>query len=368
MLTAPDQPERYSFLCAVVLCTTALAGCAEFPDAEYATERVEIATAFDARLCAGTAAKIEGWAVDASQRLGIDPLTEDPVLLVWGDAAVREYCREGVKGCYLHEPRVVAASYSAIAHELVHATTSRSRDDELNTFVEEGIAEAMTASALRREMDPMLPSILVSLPRGEFEVAGNRATAGHFFRYLSQTYAFAVLDELRSELKRPVSIETADDVFAEVLGVRLTDLEQSWLSDSPSIYTRLPDTTPDADAVLSESVALGYTLACDDPRTEGPLAARETESGDPTSGMSSARVLDVVRAAEFEIHARTTSTAEGGVVLRSLACWDGSLRNVVHEVAFGLPSVVALEACRWEVLAWTPEYVGTEVEVTIERL
>ena len=343
-------------------------GCSDFPAPEYETERVQIALTFEGKLCAGTAATIEHWAASTSTLLAIDPLIDDPVLLVWGDDAVSDYCNEGADGCYLHSSRVIAARYPAIEHELTHATTQQSGGARRNALIEEGIAEGMTAGTLSRgDADPR-PSALIGLTEAEFEALGARNVSGHFFRYLSETYGFKVLGELRLEVEGPVSRDEADAAFINTLGVSLAEAEQAWLADAPSTYTRLPSTTPAADAVLTDSVTFSFQLSCDSPATEGPLIGVSSSVADPTPGMRSARTLDVPVPHIVQIVATGTPSSGRGLVFRSVACWDGSTRNEIHEVPLGETNVVELGACRWEVALWTADYSSLESEVTIAAM
>lgn len=341
-------------------------GCSEFPAPGYETARVQVALSFDAQICAGTAAEIEQWARGASASLGIDPLAEDPVLLVWGDSAVANHCDEGAKGCYLYDSHVIVAAYPAIEHELVHATGPRASGQSRSPFVEEGIAEALASFSLSRAGDDQLPSSLLGLSRDEFEAVGGRNIAGHFFRHLSETYAFDRLNELRNRVSAPGTIAEFDAAFLDLLGTTFRDAEDDWLARSPGDYTRLSANTPPADAVLVDEVTFEYRLACESQDTHGPLTIIEAGTDtDPARGMFGNRVLDVPSSRRVLVLATSPTEDEGGVNFRALACWDGTTRNTAREVMLGEPAILTLEACRWEVALWTTGVGPVEAQVGI---
>lgn len=321
-------------------------GCREHPDIRFETEHTLIGTFFDHEVCRGSLLQIESWAVGLEEEFGIHP--EDKRTIYWGIEGVDEWCSGGLDGCYIGDERLIVGSWSALEHEMVHAT--RSRDERPNTFVEEGLAEALTTARLSVGAgDPPISELMLR-PQDEFERDGGRNTAGHFIRFLRDEYGIAEVLRLRDQMPYSPSSGRADETIEQVFGLALGELQEEWLVNAPETYVLEDDSLP--DVVLDDQpILFDEELDCDSPTTFGPLTGSVLDEDVEQPGMHELLVLDVVDTTLVRFRLQSSSASTVASMLRRPGCWQQATSDAPAEFEI-LPDqefTVELAACRWTI-------------------
>ena len=194
----------------------ALGGCSEAPEVRYETEHFEIATDFDAPVCAGTMRYFEDHLAFAEAELRRSLPHGTKIRLYWLEDSLGEWCREGATGCFYPGTQVIFAEGKSITHEVIHALLNAEAQTSL--FMEEGLAEVYSGVGVRygkRAGEAPPVAELVWLTTKEYQDRElDYALAGHFAAWLEREFGRATtqrLAEVVIEGGGPAELEAALD-------------------------------------------------------------------------------------------------------------------------------------------------------------
>ena len=267
------------------------AGCQDLPDLEYETEHLELGADFP--LCRGNLDRYEH--VVTTLESALDTTLDQKVkVYIWDSREVDDpgWCHdEGLGGCY-SDGKIFSEVHS-VEHELVHAVIDTFGSP--SAFWSEGAAEALQVDRARAggskpstNVDKTLASTV------------SYASAGHFSRWLLETYGI----ELYRELLR--SPKDGREAFESVYGLSFTDAEAAYFDQAAHSYSayisceELPLAQLDGQR-WSESIEID----CAEPSTYGDI-----------DGLYSRRVVTISERASYAI-----STAAAWMTI--IRCPDG---------------------------------------------
>ena len=230
--------------------------CQERPPISYETEHLRVGTSFDEPLCQGDLDHMESVisTVEAELDVRMDervkvylwPITQWPPSSGICDTDVSIGCATRGK---------IYSSMVALDHELVHVVIANTLGWP-KPFWSEGVAVALEPE--RTLFGLTAPVDGLDLERPDYR------TAGHFSRYLLETYGAAKFREL---LGRSGSARKA---FERTYGMSAEDAQRDYFEDAPWSYAPLigcqsESLAPDGAFVWSEEVEID----CGDAKTYG---------------------------------------------------------------------------------------------------
>jgi len=249
-------------------------GCQRLPDVTYETEHAEIGTFFDAPLCAGNLAHIDEMIEDLG--VALDSPLDLKHRIYWGVEGVADFCDFDefgfeADGCHTSRADRSFVTLSSLVHELVHAVGQRVAT--MDPFFEEGAAYALPGHII---LDPehlgLLPSTFVGRSYEEYlDKDAASAVATHFVRFLIEEHGLAPLNELRRRAHYGSSRDRILEVFDDIYGMSLADLETSWSLRAPLAYNTIIEHPLPVEQWDGDALTVQRTLACDDVATWGPL-------------------------------------------------------------------------------------------------
>jgi hypothetical protein len=273
----------------------------------------------------------------------------EPIDIYMGEAEVERRCNRPPdepppSGC-APSGTLLATTLFALSHELVHALRKQHGVHGV-PLIEEGLA---TMLGTARPSVPLVVSVYADdpdaalIPRLEHDrlddTSDDDSIGAHFLHWVGETYGREpLLTFLWSEGVRegdPAAIEAA---FAEAIGEMMLAAQDRW-SDEAEHDAKLSDLCYGIDTVPLPAAGL---------RVEGPACCTDllAEQGDPGLLRLGSRCFTLTAPTEL----RVDLLVGEGLVLRPDGC-DGDL--VVLDS--GESATFTAEACRWKVMAVTPE-------------
>ena len=247
------------------------------PPLEYETEHLELGADFP--LCRGNLDRYEH--VVTTLEDALDTTLDHKVeVYIWDSREVDApgWCDEGLAGCYRNGK--VFSEVFAVEHELVHAVVDSF--GRPSPFWSEGAAEALQVDRTRFGISEPSTSVDKTSPSSV-----NYASAGHFSRWLLETYGI----ELYRELLR--SSQHGREALESVYGLSFTDAEAAYFEQAAHSYgayiscEELPLAQLDGQS-WSESIEID----CAEPGTYGT-----------SEGLFSRRVVTITERASYAISA-----------------------------------------------------------------
>jgi len=276
--TGSTGQHRSRFHCAVVFAwALVLAACGGLPEVQYVTPRLELATGFDAPVCAGTLDSLDAHLERVGQTLGLG-LTGEPIRVYWlSESETEDICGEGTGGCFFPATRVVFGQESSLTHELVHAALD-SRGD--SSFLEEGMAEMLSGVGVYYDARATDASVAerIDLSRSEYRDGGvDYAAAGHFVRWVFETGGTAAMVNLATELEHSASADEIVATLQEAMSDPIDVISERYRAEAPKYYRGLDQSG--VSGLLLDDLRDGVLtrLDCADKDTRGPL--RDGEAG-----------------------------------------------------------------------------------------
>jgi hypothetical protein len=299
MTLATESIPKAWVASAVMLCVL---GCSDLPEIQYETEHLRIGIAFDPPLCQGNLDHYERVVTTLEQQL--QTRVEAPIdVYLWDDPtsfAESGWCDENVLGCY--SKGAVYANFFSIEHELVHAVVDTFAQP--TPFWSEGVAEAFGAPRLIFSITAPVEELDLQPPYLRYN------TAGHFSRWLIETYGVELLRELLGA--RGSSREAFENTYA----MTVEAAQELYFAQAPHAYGGFfscghPDLPQIGDLRWSETIEIDCSAS----------DVRGT-----SKGIGAYRVLTISERGFYEL----TTTAEGGMIA---PCLDEDLQAPVVESA-----------------------------------
>ena len=316
-----QQRHRPGSLYLLALCSLAFTACvpSDAPDdpqeppfvVRYTSERLEIGTDFDAKLCRG---QFDLWEdqIDAIElHLGLS--RESAWVYLYNDfEAIAQACHNDnsmayVAGCW--SGTVIYSEIKTVAHELVHAWAMSANPDPL-PVLREGLAVRMSGP--------------VSRPNGTYTVSGLLVTevppfeysrASHFVAWLMDTYGTDRFMDLYARTSRGSSAKALDAAARAALGSDIEEVLAAYDNALPTYYPGMGAQACGAAAKVpwqGEAATWEAITECDD----GPLIGFEGGPWQrvvldvPSDGVY---VLDTVGPAAAMTHCLTVPTEEAAL-------------------------------------------------------
>lgn len=260
------------FHCHTVLATIALTGCAELPDVQYVTDRIELGVSFDATVCAGTLDDLDAHVDNIEFTLGLGHNPE-PIRAYWlSPAETQDICGEDRGGCFFPATRIAFSSGTSLKHELLHVVLDSKGE---SYFIEEGLAEMFSGAGVSHDPDDSSVSVDDRLKLSRADYRGGEldyTAASHFVRWVYETGGPSAMIALANEIEQRSSANQVADRLSLVMSVSLEEIEDSYRSDAPKYYPGLGHKSlPFLNGSLSEE-GTEVSLDCADDNTRGPWA------------------------------------------------------------------------------------------------
>lgn len=246
-------------------------GCAELPEVEYETDRLEVATYFDAPLCRGTLDSFDDHIDRIEDMLGIG-YAVDPIRVYWlSQEEVEDRCGEGRGGCFYPSTRVVFTRGQSLRHELVHAVLDSKGE---SYFVEEGMAEMLSGVGVYYDVSDgsVSPAEHLTLSRTEYRRGGlDYDAAAHFVRWVYETAGPSAMLRLADEIEARSTAAEIENTLEAVVGERMQTIEDDYRTSAPNYYAGLAHGSLAAPSWDTLEDGLAVRLDCAEPETFGPL-------------------------------------------------------------------------------------------------
>jgi hypothetical protein len=228
--------------------TVGAVGCSPHWDTSYVTENFEIETVFSDPLCEGDLQRWDQLVEGLENNLNV-ALAPGLGISLWDESSWPDgrWCPKRAVGCYSHRAHHIYATFWSLEHELVHAVAQGALGMN-EPFFAEGAAEALQSAPTR--FGATLPTSNIGLRTLEVD----RITAGHFVRWLWETYGAQSVREL-------LASKGNEKAFAQVYGVSLASVEARYLEEAPWSYPPMfvhavPSVPMTGDRLWEESVVL----------------------------------------------------------------------------------------------------------------
>jgi hypothetical protein len=265
------------------------------PEFRYETAHLRIATDFDEPLCRGDLDHYES-VINTLETVLDTTVDERTDVYLWDlTMAQPDWCSlEYVVGCY--QDGVVYADQTSVDHELVHVVVASIGSPA--AFWNEGAAASLQSD--RTYLGTSKPSDNLDLESPYLSYA----TAGHFSRWLFETYG---VELYRALLRAPGSARQA---FEQTYEMTVEQAQDLYFAQPPYSYGAFmgcdnPELPQVGEMQWSETI----DIHCDKPHVYGgPL------------GMFTSRVLTITERADYTF----STTAESGVIA---ACRDVDLES-----------------------------------------
>ncbi len=245
-------------------------GCAELPEVEYFTDRIELGVDFDTPVCEGSLAELDAQVERIEGELGrtADPR---PIRVYWLEDGPDTYCDEGRTGCYFPATRVLFSKSSSLDHELLHAVVDSEGE---SYFVEEGLAELLSGVGVVYDMGDgkVSPTQRLRLSRSDYREGGlDYGAAAHFMHYVFRRGGTKAVRQLGLEIAKDPSPHQLEQVLERTLGGTVAGIEADYAAQAPRYFPGLAHARlPEVDLVdLMEGVA-EVGLGCHRADTYGP--------------------------------------------------------------------------------------------------
>ena len=245
-------------------------GCAELPDVEYVTDRIELGVDFDTTVCQGTLDELDAQVERIEHELGrtADPR---PIRVYWLEDGPDAFCDEGRSGCYFPATRVLFAKSSSLDHELLHAVVDSEGE---SYFVEEGLAELLSGVGVVYNMSDakVSPSERLRLSRSEYREGGlDYGAAAHFMHYVFRSGGTKAVRQLGLEIAKDPSPRRLEQVLEKTLGGTMAGIEADYAAEAPRYYAGLAHgRLPEVDLVDLMAGVAEVGLGWDRADTSGP--------------------------------------------------------------------------------------------------
>lgn len=247
-----------------------LAGCTPLPEVAYETERVELATDFDAPVCRGTLDALDAQVDRVEDEL--DQIRDErPIRVYWLEGLVEEQCGEGRGGCYFPATRVLFAESGSIDHEIVHAVLD---SEGVSYFLEEGLAELLSGVGVvyRPDPDGPGPARRLRLSPSEYRKGGlDYAAAAHFMHFVYAEAGAGAVRRLGREIEGDASPARLETVIEEVMNDTVAVVEERYQTTAPRYYPGLSQSRVPLLDLDDLAIGLDVALDCAEPDTRGPL-------------------------------------------------------------------------------------------------
>lgn len=283
-------------IAAAMLC---ILGCDELPEIRYETDHLRIGIAFDPPLCQGNLDHYERIVTSLEDQLATS--VRDPIhIYLWDDSrpfVESGWCTDGVAlGCYANG--VVYAGALSVEHELVHAVIDTFASPA--PFWNEGAAVALKGERTFFGWTAPVDNLDLEFPQLTY------STAGHFSRWLLETYGV----ELYRELLRARG--SSREAFESTYDMTVEAAQELYFADAPHAYGALnscdhPDLPQTDDFQWSETIEID--------------CAASDVWGD-SRAIGAFRVLTI---SERGFYALTTTEEVGAIV----PCFDEDLESPV---------------------------------------
>jgi len=254
-----------------VLVGAVLAGCQELPEVEYETDRLEVATYFDAPLCRGTLDSFDEHVDRIEDMLGIGYASQ-PIRVYWlSQAEIEDRCGADRGGCFYPATRVVFTRGQSLRHELVHAVLDSEGE---SYFVEEGMAEMLSGVGVYFDVSDasVSPAKHLSLSRSEYRRGGlDYDAAAHFIRWVYETAGPSAMLRLADEIEARSTAAEIENTLEAVVGDPMQTIEDDYRTSAPNYYAGLAHGTLSAPSWETLEAGLKVRLDCAAPDTFGPL-------------------------------------------------------------------------------------------------
>jgi hypothetical protein len=261
----------------------ALPACSPpLPEVAYETERLQIAPEFDAPICEGTLAALDGHLEEVEDGLG-QIGREEPYRLYWMRDGLDDVCGEGKGGCFFPATRMMFARGGSITHEMTHAALDSEGE---SYFLEEGMAELLSGVGVYYEMDEheARPAQQLRLSRSAYRAGRfDYSAAAHFMRWIYDARGRHGVRGLATEVEAGATPERLEATLVQVMGASIEDIEADYRLHAPRAYEGLgyartaalrfeargeDETRPGQPALVLDVEA---RLDCAEPETMGPL-------------------------------------------------------------------------------------------------
>lgn len=359
------MPDAFRAALGGTMAGALVVGCQPLPDVRYETDHAEIATFFDAPLCAGNLAHVDEWILKLVAVL--EAPVDEKIRIYWGAEGVDAHCVvDGIHGGGCHRfgggPTFVQAA--TLNHELVHAVGDRIGPMEI--FFEEGIAHALDGALMGMEDFQTLPNELIGLSPRDFEQKNGRPIASHFVRFLIDEQGMGPLNRLRGRVRRDSTRTEVTDAFGGIYAQPLADFETAWVAQAPFSYDVTHQDPQAIDHWQNEYLEIRRNLACDDVSTHGPLSGVGIlEDLHEQEGMYTTATFDIVVTGTYDV---SLAGERGSAHLQSGACWDSTPTGTsVVELESGMSTETQMRACRWVATLWVEGTNDTELILTLRR-
>lgn len=255
---------------ALALSSFALAGCQQPPEVRYETEHFEIATDFDAPVCAGTLRYLEDHLAFAESELHHKLPAGAKIRLYWLEHSVGDWCHEGAAGCYYPGTRVIFSEGQSMTHEVIHALLNAEAQTSL--FIEEGLAEVYSGVGARYFRAPgERPPVdeLIWLTPKEYRASElDYALAAHFLAWLEREYGRVATQRIVEVVVAGGGPKQLDAALERTISADTEDIEEIYATATQTTYRGLRE---DAVPELELDHGVDLSLRCDDDQTLGPL-------------------------------------------------------------------------------------------------
>jgi hypothetical protein len=269
-----------------------LTACNPLPEVAYETDRLEIAPEFSHPVCAGTLASLDAHVSEVERQLGL-PYRRDPVRIYWMRDSVRDFCREGVRGCFFPGTRVVFGRGPSLNHELVHAALDSGGEA---FFMEEGVAEVLSGVGVYFDTDGYGPGEGLRLSRSSYRTGSlDYAAAAHFVHWVRKTAGVPAMLRLSEEIKADVDGARMVSALEDMLGESIRDIEARYVTDAPAFYPGLYERRMSQLEVEQLEEGIARTLDCSEDDTYGPR-------WDDGPGMFRVEHVHLPHAGRFALH------------------------------------------------------------------
>lgn len=256
---------------AAITIALALTGCQPLPEVGYETDRLQLATDFDAPVCAATLARLDEAADRIAASLASPATRDDPYRVYWLQNTLSDQCAEDTSGCFYPGTRVVFAQAPSLAHEMVHATIDSPGQA---FFIEEGLAELYSGRGVRhdpRTLSGRLDSLL-RLSRDAYGHGGlSYPQASHFAYWLEDAKGPAAIEQLGAALSNGTGDAGLARQLDELFGTSIHAIEQRYAAEAPHTYPGAYDDSVPYRELGDHALWAGVDLRCDDPDVYGPL-------------------------------------------------------------------------------------------------
>lgn len=281
-----------------------MGGCHALPELSIETERLRIATSFDAPVCEGTLAAFDEHVDSVELALG-QPRITTPILLYWLDD-VSDRCGDGAGGCFYPGTHVVFAEQQSINHEMVHAVLDSTAT---SYFVEEGMAELYSGADVYYRPDPdrARPREALHMSRSEYRKGDlNYAAAAHFMRFVYDRKGEAAMKGLAETIAGGGSTDDIEEELESIFADDIADIESLYFDEAHTYYPGFAARSIEKLTTGELYDGVSVELDCADESTHGPLAP-------DTPGVYSVRWIEVQREGVAEI--RVDGEVGGWVIL-----------------------------------------------------